>query len=190
MIQCTTTPANGHTFFHSLVPYLCCFNSHLCRQEQRRALQKLEQRASDLETQLSDALVDVQRRDSTISELKAALQVRLPMHPFVLALVLHHVWSYLTRDFVGQRCRVKHLWGLAPQSSSFSVSTSTTNCCCKEAVRSLFNNLYFCLSSYMLMLLCIGIFACSCFHTTHLPALAYYQQQQSTYDAPTSQSSK
>jgi hypothetical protein len=35
----------------------------------------LEQRASDLETQLSDALVDVQRRDATISELKAALQV-------------------------------------------------------------------------------------------------------------------
>ncbi len=38
-------------------------------------MQKLEQRASDLETQLSDALVDVQRRDATISELKAALQV-------------------------------------------------------------------------------------------------------------------
>ena len=35
----------------------------------------MEQRASDLETQLSDALVDVQRRDATISELKAALQV-------------------------------------------------------------------------------------------------------------------
>jgi hypothetical protein len=37
----------------------------------------LEQRASDLETQLSDALVDVQRRDATIFELKAALQVRI-----------------------------------------------------------------------------------------------------------------
>ncbi len=35
----------------------------------------MEQRASDLETQLSDALVDVQRRDATIAELKAALQV-------------------------------------------------------------------------------------------------------------------
>ena len=37
----------------------------------------MEQRASDLETQLSDALVDVQRRDATIFELKAALQVRI-----------------------------------------------------------------------------------------------------------------
>jgi hypothetical protein len=39
----------------------------------------LERRASDLETQLSDALVDVQRRDATILELKAALQVPFPI---------------------------------------------------------------------------------------------------------------
>jgi hypothetical protein len=68
-------PASGKIFSKGFVACLCCSNFHRYRQEQRRALQKLEQRASDLETQLSDALVDVQRRDATISELKAALQV-------------------------------------------------------------------------------------------------------------------
>jgi len=64
--------------FHELERCRCCFDADF-RQEQRRALQKLERRACDLETQLSDAVVDVQRRDATILELKAALQVPFPL---------------------------------------------------------------------------------------------------------------
>jgi hypothetical protein len=88
-----------------------------CRQEQRRALQKLEQRASELETQLSDALVDVQRRDATIFELKAALQVgTLFVSPsvraflFVDKLLFSIFCSIFSAWFSGKRCRTEHLW--------------------------------------------------------------------------------
>lgn len=68
----------------------------MIRQEQRRALQKLEQRASDLENQLSDALVDVQRRDSTIFELKAALQVRF----LLIAMAFLTSWQFVSPSTV------------------------------------------------------------------------------------------
>jgi hypothetical protein len=80
-----------YIFSTGFVACLCSFNFHRCRQEQRRALQKLEQRASDLETQLSDALVDVQRRDATISELKAALQVCVPVCSLGRMISLHFI---------------------------------------------------------------------------------------------------
>lgn len=82
----------------------------------------LEQRASNLETQLSDALVDVQRRDATIFELKAALQVCLMishLHDFA------HANTHLMRTrarlvflvlltiyLSGERRRIEHQRGL------------------------------------------------------------------------------
>ena len=151
-------------------------------------MQKLEQRASDLETQLSDALVDVQRRDATISELKAALQVHVVFvyvsesfneHDQTADVFLLRSSSLLTRDFSGKRSRIEHLRGFSRQTSCFSALSSCFNCCFQKAVvKPLCTHWHFSLSSYF------NAPAQSKFRMFMFFAFSYCSQHhQCTYDA-------
>jgi hypothetical protein len=93
---------------------------------------------------LSDALVDVQRRDSTIFELKAALQVRFLSVDFNGVLdesaICFTIDRQLSQDFAGKRCRIEHRWGVTRQGSRCSAFAARFNCHCQEAVTGLCHN--------------------------------------------------